>query len=155
MHTDSLRADDPPHERSHMNAARLPNSCNSVWMTTSSAQAVVNEKTDDEVTHQQLLAEMAEQEEKADALGRSLIAKESELGRLERRFEVCGFLVAAEGRRTLHQQQQQKTTNPVTAPAPSCRPRTARNRRRQTELDSRAMLSPPVVTGGCIWQCCQ
>ncbi len=130
MHVDTLRTDDPPHERSHMNAARRPNPCSSVWMISSSAQAVVNEKTDDEVTHQQLLAEMAEQEEKADALGRSLIAKESELGKLERRLEVCGFIVAAEERRTLHQQQQQKKkTNPVTAPAPSCRPRTVRNRR--------------------------
>lgn len=56
-----------------------------VW---AAAQAVVNEKTDDAVTHQQLLVEMAEQADRADTLSRSLIDKESALGDLERKLEV-------------------------------------------------------------------
>jgi hypothetical protein len=53
-----------------------------------SLQAVVNEKTDDAVTHQQLLLEMEEQAGRADELSRSLIDKESALGSLERKLEV-------------------------------------------------------------------
>ena len=55
-------------------------------------QAVVNEKTDDAVTHQQLLLEMEEQAGRADELSRSLIDKESALGSLERKLEVHGCL---------------------------------------------------------------
>ncbi len=51
-------------------------------------QAVVNEKTDDEATHRRLMLEMAEQANKADELGRIMIAKESELGVLENKLEV-------------------------------------------------------------------
>jgi hypothetical protein len=59
-------------------------------------QAVVNEKTDDAVTHQQLLLEMEEQAGRADQLSRSLIDKESALGSLERKLEVHMCLVAFE-----------------------------------------------------------
>ena len=55
-------------------------------------QAVVNEKTDDAVTHQQLLLEMEEQAGRTDELSRSLIDKESALGSLERKLEVHGCL---------------------------------------------------------------
>lgn len=48
----------------------------------------MNEKTDDEATHRRLMLEMAEQADKADELGRMMIAKESELGVLENRLEV-------------------------------------------------------------------
>ena len=57
------------------------------WSSTP-GQAVVNEKTDDAVTHQQLLLEMEEQAGRSDALSRSLIDKESALGNLERKLEV-------------------------------------------------------------------
>jgi hypothetical protein len=56
-------------------------------------QAVVNEKTDDAVTHQQLLLEMEEQAGRADQLSRSLIDKESALGSLERKLEVHACFV--------------------------------------------------------------
>jgi hypothetical protein len=59
------------------------------------SQAVVNEKTDDAATHQQLMEEMAAQADKADALGRSLIAKQSALGVLEHKLEVLALLIVS------------------------------------------------------------
>lgn len=64
-------------------------------MVDTSLQAVVNEKTDDAVTHQQLLLEMEEQAGRADELSRSLIDKESALGSLERKLEVHNCLRSA------------------------------------------------------------